>query len=662
MRDPRALLPLLLLLACAPRAIIPEGATPGAAVASDGDYAPTIDSPTVWQALAARPDTEYVARTEVVKFILDSTDGRAYFLQSERWPLHYPFARRFLFTVARPVLATPFFYEHEYRSPDRRFVLGTLAHYVDSDVWAFELYAGDTLDVESTARAFAEVRKRVYFADKLRYRPVPPAHERQLEQVRARMPVVTVDELFGKLRYQPLELGEAYGYLRVFRAGQRPDVSALRPYDIAVLAELPEDLPVVSGVMSEQLQAPLGHINVLCHNRHTPNMAARELLTHPEVVKLENQLVRLVVEPSGFRLEPTTLARAEQAWEARRPARPFTPERDDRDVGLPLLTEMDPDHVSLFGAKAAQLARVAQLTPAIEVPKGFGLPFHAYARFLKANGLDARIDAMLADPEFQRSPDKRRIELESLRQAMERAPVPADVLQPLLARIRAVLPPGKVRLRSSTNAEDLPGFNGAGLYRSRKVDPTDPEQVARGLREVWTSVWLSGAFEERWYYRIDPRTVGMAILVQHSVDDTAATGVAITANPFQQAMPGFLINSQVSSTSVTGARGDELPEQVLYYTFEEGRGFERLSRSSLSPDAPLLSDSDLEQLQGYLSTIHNAFTGDVLGLSGRAVDVEFLLLREPRRIVIVQARPYTVSWEGGRRMKDEAGRPITLMP
>jgi hypothetical protein len=597
-----------------------------------------------------------------VKFILDSVDGSAYFLQSERWPLHLPFARRFLSTLRHPVPLPPLFYQREYRSADRRFVLGTLAHYPDSDVWSFELYAGDTLDLDATARAFAEVRRRVFFAGKLRYRPVPPAHERQLEQVRARMPVVTVDEIFGKTRYQPLELGEAYGYLRVFPAGQRLDVTTLRPYDIVVLADLPEDLPVVAGVMSEQLQAPLGHINVLCHNRHTPNLAARELLAHPDVVKWKNQLVHLVVEPNGFRLEPATLAQAEKAWEARRPERAFTPERDDHDVGMPLLTEMDPDQISLFGAKAAQLARVTQLSPKIEVPKGFGLPFHAYVRFLVANGLDARIEAMLADPEFQRSPEKRQRELAALREAMERAPVPPDVLQPLLQRIREVLPPGKVRLRSSTNAEDLPGFNGAGLYRSKRVDPADAEDVARGLREVWASVWLWGAFEERWYYRIDPRTVGMAILVQQSVDDTLATGVAITANPFQQGMPGFLINSQASGGSVTGARGDEVPEQVLYYTFEEGRGFERLSRSSRSPDAPLMTDEDLEQLHGYLATIHKDFTRDALGLSGRAVDVEFLLVREPRRVVIVQARPYSVSWEGDRRLRDETGKPVNLSP
>ncbi|WP_224248446.1 PEP/pyruvate-binding domain-containing protein [Hyalangium gracile] len=624
----------------------------------EGDYAHTIDTPEVWHALAARPGSEFQANIEVVKVVLDSMDGNVYFMQSERWPLHLTFARRFLFTFTHPVPPPSVFYEKEYRSKERRFVLGTLAHYVDADVWAFELSANDTLDVEATARAFSEVRKRVFFREQLRYRPVPPAHERELARLQALMPVVTVDAIAGKTRYQPLEMGEAYGYLRVFPVGRKVEPRELRPYDIVVLAELPEELPVVAGVMSEQLQAPLGHINVLCHNRRTPNMSARGLLAHPSVKQLENQLVHLVVEPRGFRLEPATLPRAESAWEAHRPARPFTPERDDRDVGMPLLTEMDPDDVSLFGAKAAQLARVAQLSPSIEVPKGFGLPFHAYARFLRVNGLDARIEAMLADPEFQRSPDKRQRDLQALREAMERAPVPPDILQPLLARIRAVLPPGKVRLRSSTNAEDLPGFNGAGLYRSRRVDPTNAEQVAQGLREVWSSVWLWSAFEERWYYRIEPRTVGMAILVQQSVDDTVANGVAITANPFHQGRPGFLINAQLSGGSVTGARGDELPEQILYYTFEEGRGFERLSRSSGSPDAPILSDEDVEKLSTALGIIHNAFTQDGLGVSGRAVDVEFLLVREPRRVVIVQARPYTVTWEGDRVWRDETGRPV----
>src|SRR5262249_1465373 len=156
---------------------------------------------------------------------------------------------------------------------------------------------------------------------------------------------------------------------------------------------------------------------------------------------------------------------------------------------------------SLTGAKASQLALVEKALPGV-VPEAFTLPFHAYARFLEVNGFDKRIAAMLAAPEFKADPERRKRDLEALRAAMEAGTVPPDGLGPLLARIKERLPPGLVRLRSSTNAEDLPGFNGAGLYRSARVDPAKVDEVEKGLKQVWASVWLWGAFEERNYYRI----------------------------------------------------------------------------------------------------------------------------------------------------------------
>jgi hypothetical protein len=637
----------LVVAACAagrPVLVVPGGPR--------GDYAPTIPDEGTWQALAARPGSEHVAHTEVVKFLIDSTTGAIYFTQSERWPIHYYFAERFLFDI--PSEGT--FNQIEYHRADRRFVLGTLARYVDAGVWTFELYAGDELDLDATARAFAQVKAKVFFGAEMKYRPVPVAHERAVERARELMPVVTTDEVFGAVTYQPLELGEAYGYVRVVPAGTKMDAEALRPYDLVVLGDLPEDIPVVAGVVTDQLQAPLGHINVLCHNRKTPNMALRGASTDERVLALKDKLARLVVDGQTWRLEPATQADAEKSWAIKRPKKAFSPPRDDRDVGLPLLASIQRDQTALFGAKTAQLAFVAGMSPKIETPRAFGLPMYAYVRFLRENGLDRRIVQMLSDPAFRGDPDVRRRALDELRAAMLAAPVPAELVARLRARMKEVLPRGRVRLRSSTNAEDLPGFNGAGLYRSTRVDPDREDDVIRGLREVWASVWLWAAFEEREFYRIDERTVGMAILVQQSIDDDVANGVAITRNPYNQGQPGFFINAQLSASggSVTGARGDEVPEQILYYNFKDGRGWERVSRSSRAGGGDVLTAAEIERLHGYLATIHEGFTGDSPDdfMNGRAVDVEFLIAGTPRRVVIVQARPYTVVWAGDRRYPD----------
>src|SRR5262249_37441049 len=162
-------------------------------------------------------------------------DGRVYFAQSERWPLHYPFARAFLWTAKHPIPSEEAFGKREYRTPDRRFVLGTIARYADAGAWALELYAGDALDLDATAAAFRQIREKCYFKNELRYRPVPAAHVKDIDKARALMPVVTTEEIFGKINYQPLELGEAYGYLRVVMPGTKLDIASLRAWDIVVL-------------------------------------------------------------------------------------------------------------------------------------------------------------------------------------------------------------------------------------------------------------------------------------------------------------------------------------------------------------------------------------------------------------------------------------------
>ncbi|HEY8993337.1 MAG TPA: PEP/pyruvate-binding domain-containing protein, partial [Lacunisphaera sp.] len=219
-------------------------------------------------------------------------------------------------------------------------------------------------------------------------------------------------------------------------------------------------------------------------------------------------------------------------------------------------------------------------------------------------------------------------------------------------RMRQIAPDKRWILRSSTNAEDLAGFTGAGLYRSLKVKAGASEaDVAEAIRGVWASVWLQGAFEERSWYRVDHGAVGMAILAQPFVDGAVANGVAITANPFAGMRPGFLINAQTAEGSVTGAAGNEIPEQHLVYTFTDDFEFEVLSRSSRTGGQPLLTESDLRALASVLQRLHDHLL-PLWKEPANAVDVEFLIAGEDRHIVILQARPYTITYGPGQRPED----------
>jgi hypothetical protein len=396
----RALVFVLLLAGCA--GIAPRLVTPG----HDGDYAPAIRDLATWQALAARSGAEVLARVEVVKVLYDR-DGRAlYFTQSRRWPIHFDFAARFLSTPGATVEGHYAFNRRQYHDAERRFVLGAITHYLDQQAWTFELFAGDELDVATTAEAFDAIRAACFCGADLRYRPVPAAHQAHLAEVTARMPVLTTEALFGQLRYQPLELGEAWGTLRVIAPGATLDPATTSADDVVVLGTLPLELPPVAGVISDELQAPLGHVAVLAHSRGTPNMAARGAATDPRIVALDGHPVHLVVGGDDYALTAATAAEVARGRGHHPPPHRVPPRATD-DRGLPTLAELDPDDLAHFGAKTTQLARVAQ-RGGVATPRGFGLSFAAYDRFLAASGLDRAVAALLADRGLDDDPARRR--------------------------------------------------------------------------------------------------------------------------------------------------------------------------------------------------------------------------------------------------------------
>lgn len=612
-----------------------------------------IRDASTWARLAARPASSAIARTEVVKFLLDrETDRTLWFVDTERWTFHYAFARDRLWTLLRPVADHETFNRREYRTPGRRFEMGSIVHYLDADLWTMELIGGDTLEGEKIVRLFDQVRAALWIGDRLRFRPLSELHERSIDAVRARLPLVSAEDVFAGVMYQPLKAGTAFGTLRLVRGALDP--ATVRPDQVLVLEKLPDEIPVSAAIISAELQAPLGHIALLCASRGTPNMALRGALESAEIARLEGSLVALTVEPQAYTLRPATLAEAERDWARRRPKAPRLPRLDRDRYDLVPVSELRLRSASFAGAKAAQLGEISRVRPPVVTPGGFVVPVGHYLDHVRDAGLAGTIEALVSDATLRAQPAERARRLAGLRRAIEDAPVEPSLVAAVLARMRASAPSSRWILRSSTNAEDLAGFTGAGLYRSVRVKPGVTEaELARAIREVWASVWLQGAYEEREWYRIDHRAVGMALLVQPFVDGARANGVAITANPFAEFRPGVLINTQALGGSVTGAAGEEIPEQHLVYTFSDELEEELLSRSSRLPAGELLlGTAEVRALTDTLLRLHKHLIPR-WGDRANAVDVEFLIAGEDRHVVILQARPFSVTYGDGQRMEAE---------
>ncbi len=622
----------------------------GAALARSPVFAHAIPDASTWQALAARPQSAATARTEVVKFVVDiQDDRRVWFMNTRQYEVHYFFARDHIPRSASEVRDHETFNRVQYRDAARRFEMGSIVHYLDSNQWTLELISGDSLAGDRILALYQQLRPLLWIGDQLKFRPMSALHETSISDVRARLPLTSVDEVFAGIRYQPLTTGKAFGFLRLVRG--KLDPATVRADQVLVLDELPDEIPVSAAVISRELQAPLGHIAILCATRGTPNLALRDAFERADLRALDGKLVELSVNPQDFSIRETTPAAAEAGWRARRPKQPQVPRLDLRESRLLDVAQLRLADTRFAGAKAAQLGEVNAIG-GLATPGGFVIPLSYYRAHAETTGVLAELPARLADPEFVRDSTTRARWLDGVRASIEKQPVDAALLQQVRERIQSIAPGSRWILRSSTNAEDLAGFTGAGLYRSVRIDAGAGEaQIAAAIAQVWASVWLQGAFEERAWYRVDHAHVGMAILAQPFVDGAFANGVAITANPFTEFRPGYLVNAQVLGGSVTGAGGNEVPEQHLIYTYTGLFESELLSRSSKLPGATLLGDGELRALQDVLGRLHGHFMKR-WSRRANAVDVEFLLAGADRHIVVLQARPYRVTYSAGQRFRD----------
>ena len=314
-----------------------------------------------------------------------------------------------------------------------------------------------------------------------------------------------------------------------------------------------------------------------------------------------------------------------------------------------MLTRMRAKDVVVYGTKASNLGEIVTANvDGVRVPPGFGVPFYYYKHHLEQNGLDKRIDAMLADPKWHDA-TWRKAALADVRTAIQDAPIDPAVLDMVYKRVRLKLGGRGVFVRSSSNSEDLPGFNGAGLYDT-VGNVKGKRALGEALKYVWASLWNLRAADEREAFGIDHHQVFMAVLVQIGIDATAA-GVLVTKDLWDPTDEnGFTVNAKWGLGERV-VQGQKSPEQVVFDPTNDGTKI--ISRTDdpirlvfddkggtkeipVDPDAGvILSEERAKKLCTMVQTFMPVFT------HGKPLDVEWVL--EGEDFWIVQARPYVGS-------------------
>ncbi len=582
------------------------------------------------------------------KFVVDLKTDAIYYFDVDVYRVHKDFIFAELYRAPKTKQAVRVF-DANYGKAKPEFLLCYLVHHVGPDRWTFAFWEGDLATPAHVERAYRRMKATFWNGDAVAFRPDSSYQEHMARGLRG-VPVVTNDQLYKDSVYAAFNTGVAIGVLRVVAPGARVDELVFDRDDIVILAEALPDLTPVAGILSETFSTPLSHVSLRAKAWGIPNVGLKG--AHATYAALVGETVYFAATDVGHTLRRAT-ADEVAAWRARQIAstQVVLPAADLDATALATLDQLRAADATAYGAKAANLGEVVAGRPVgFSVPPGFGVPIHWYARHLAAAGLDAGIEAMLADERFRRDAAHRRRALDQLRRDVVAAPLePALVAE--VERALAALTGGDERrgvfVRSSTNAEDLPGFSGAGLYDT-VPNVKGAAAVAEAIKVVWASVWNLRAYEEREHYRIDHTRVFGAVLVQLGVDATAA-GVLVTVHPTDPAETVYTINAK-SGLGLRVVAGTKVPESLLYDY--QNKGLRVLSRSDEEtmlvfdaeggvrevpnphPGKPVLTNKRALLLGGVAHRLTRLFP------PGRPLDIEWLF--EGDTLHVVQVRPYVV--------------------
>ena len=640
----------------------------------------SIDSAAEFEAISI-PGSDLISNGRIAKFLLDRRDASQPVVRfingnfSEGGSV--PEAARFHYMFARAVLgigeSLDEFNSVTYFTNDKRYVAGVVhSYFLDGStdpVYGLQFYPQDVINEGAIVEALHVVRKQIMIAG-ARFAFVPTGSQQTTATVAtqlndAGLEILPLDQILGAVQYIPLNLGEAWGFLRIFPANN----DELRPTDIAVFDELPLDLSVVAGVLTRAVQDTNSHVNLKSKERRTPNAVLRNAAAdNPRLARYADKPVHLIVAREDFILEETTEEVVAQQL-AERMSQPlislsWDPESDPRSYDELARSSRTAALTASrrYGAKAANLGFLAHRLvlgrvgdagspSAIKgydlVPQGFAVPLQYYIDFVD-HPPNADLRAKLADLiEAENagtiSPRERSERVSQLQAAFVAAEFPEDALRRIRTKLDEVLPRvEKIKVRSSANAEDVPNFDGAGLHDSFAAD-TDkddlpdtgcrviesgadggevkrkvkPKSVLCAVKGVYASLWNKRAIEERSFARIDHSSVAMGLAIVPAYDiesEVAANAVVVTRVLNTSDVFGYSLSVQVGNNLVTNPEPGTYSEVTIAGFISETEPvsltitrFAKPTTDSAERTEPVLAREQMLDLVDLARRVENAY-------------------------------------------------------
>lgn len=630
-----------------------------------------------------------------------------------------------------------------------------LPDFANAGVMGFGLYFADSINLQEIQQTYQTLKSTIsYNSDRLVFVFEKEAdlkkYQPQLKKIG--IPSTSINQFTGESG-QPIAYnkGVSYGYLRNVSLADviNNDYTAK---DILVLSEIPLDIGPIAGIISSTPQMPHSHIILRTMNQNVPNAYIPDANNLSVIIKNINKLVKLTVNDDGSMeilgdqdLNADELnQQAEEYYQNRIPKLP-PPQKNLTIKKLKSFTATNDSSanvkdIAAYGAKGVNFALLHQALTAAKQDRSyfqgsFLIPFAIYnahinqpitdevcTKAMKACTDDNytvcasaekicrqaaaqkttvmaflnHMSSSVVVPYLLQDNQLRKSSLAFLREVIKKTPLPTAEEKMIMTQLSAKFKPTqRIRFRSSTNAEDLPGLNGAGLYESKagclgdtadlakdgkpsvcttekeiqrtkalieklkKLDATkyatliqdlqenisDKRPISKALRGVFASLWTEKAFLNRDYYRIPHSEIFMGVLVHPSFVNEGANGVALvkSKNDNISGNTQLEVNVVVQKDDISVTNPEipmATPEQfIAQFADNKITEIKYLSKSNLTKaNTKVLNAKQVTSLVKQLAIVYQAMTKAHQTDVSTTYDVEFILL-EDSTVQIKQARP-----------------------
>jgi hypothetical protein len=604
-------------------------------------YLIELKSEVDFENLCGAPLANKYGNVKAVKIVYDLKNENIYFINNNVYKNHFEFCRNNL----NYVKGIGNFLKHNYsNNTERKYLLANLNFFQALNKYVIELSPTDLMTKEQIIQIYELVIKSSFINDNLFFITNNPRLQYITQELNKKILTISPFEIYGDLNYQAISKYKNIGFLQMVDNIDSENLQ-IRPTDILVLKTIPNYLPPVAGVIVTEFQTPLSHISILGLNRKIPICAYTRAFNDKNITQNNGEQICLTVKADTFLIELNTSEIVQKQ------VNNIELECDLSVDSLIDVGDLYSSSSSFVGNKAANFGELFHLSKDADFKtpeSAFAIPFYFYVQHLEKSIAKELINKLIE--EESENPEELRKNLQNIRSRIENTKISESLINEIENKMFFNGNYIKYRFRSSTNAEDIDGFSGAGLYASKtgKLN-SKKKSIEKAIKLVWASNWSDKAYNERAYYHIDQKNVAMGILVHRSFPNEAVNGVAITKNIYRKNSNGFLVNAQLGNENVVKPNPDVICDQFLCFPEKANKIqsdkiiIDIITYSNLNDNKLVMTEAEIQNLANQLEIIKRHFAKsdiDPWSYTRLGFDIEFKIDGKYRQLYIKQVRPY----------------------